>query len=95
MALQLTPQDVARIAELARLDLEADEVPALARQLTTILEFAAQIQTVDADAAEPVRAGSAAWREDQIGPCLPREEVLEQAPDARKDAGLFRVPKVL
>ena len=38
-----------------------------------------------------VNAG--AFREDRALPSLPREAVLESAPDA--DAGLFRVPRVL
>jgi Asp-tRNA(Asn)/Glu-tRNA(Gln) amidotransferase C subunit len=35
------------------------------------------------------------WREDVPAPSLDRDEVLANAPDARREAGLFRVPKVL
>ena len=34
-------------------------------------------------------------RGDDLAPCLPRELVLEQAPDADPDAGVFKVPRVL
>ena len=34
-------------------------------------------------------------RDDTIEPSLPREAALANAPDADRDAGLFRVPKVL
>jgi len=45
----------------------------------------------------PPLSGSAsiAWREDAPAASLPRDLVLEQAPDAATSAGLFRVPKVL
>jgi Asp-tRNA(Asn)/Glu-tRNA(Gln) amidotransferase C subunit len=35
------------------------------------------------------------WREDEPEPSLDRDTVLKNAPDARREAGLFRVPKVL
>jgi aspartyl-tRNA(Asn)/glutamyl-tRNA(Gln) amidotransferase subunit C len=95
VALQLTPEDVARIAELARLELEPDEAPALARQLTTILEYAAQIQQVDTSTMPAAAPRTAVWREDDIRPGVARDDALEQAPDAHKSSGLFRVPKVL
>jgi Asp-tRNA(Asn)/Glu-tRNA(Gln) amidotransferase C subunit len=40
----------------------------------------------------PIDAG---LRDDEPTPSLNRRAVLEQAPDADVDAGLFRVPKVL
>ncbi len=40
-------------------------------------------------AIEPV------WREDTPVPSLDRNVVLQQAPEAARDAGLFKVPKVL
>jgi aspartyl-tRNA(Asn)/glutamyl-tRNA(Gln) amidotransferase subunit C len=34
-------------------------------------------------------------RGDDLAPCLPRDVVLEQAPDADRAAGVFKVPRVL
>ncbi len=99
MASQLTDEDVARIAELARLSVGPEERPAFAEQLGAILEYAASIQRVDTTGVPPHDgAASSRLREDQpAGPadCLDRRAVLEQAPGAAIDAGLFRVPRVL
>ena len=100
MASQLTPAEVAHIAELARLDLTGAEREAFAKQLTDILSYAAAIQEVDttsvrASASASANADLPAWRPDVPAESLDRETVLAQAPDPARDAGLFRVPKVL
>jgi len=100
MASQLTRDDVAGIAELARLELSADEQDALTRQLGDILAYAATVQQADTTGVEPMRGdlGGAAlppWRTDTPTPSLRRDDVLSEAPDAAQAAGLFRVPKVL
>jgi aspartyl-tRNA(Asn)/glutamyl-tRNA(Gln) amidotransferase subunit C len=100
MAETLTPADVRRIATLARLELTADEIETFAGQLTAILAYADQVQQIDTSDArftspvstvEPLRAA----REDDLAPCLSRELVLDQAPDADRSAGVFKVPRVL
>ena len=96
MASQLTRDEVERIAELARLTLTSDEASRFARDLTAILEYAADIARVDTTGVSPAgSSGSAAWREDTPVASLPRKTVTDVAPDAAGDAGLFRVPKVL
>jgi aspartyl-tRNA(Asn)/glutamyl-tRNA(Gln) amidotransferase subunit C len=100
MAETLTPTDVRRIATLARLELTADEIETFAEQLSAILAYAGQVQQVDtsgmanADSAIPDSA-SPQFRSDDLAPCLPRDVVLEQAPDADRSAGVFKVPRVL
>lgn len=96
MPSQLTTDEVARIAELARLDISPDEGARFARQLTAILDYAARVQEVNTAAADGDAAPTPGfWREDDAGPCLPREDALAAAPDAAPDLGLFRVPRVL
>jgi len=100
MAKTLTRADVQRIATLARLELTPEEIALFADQLTAILAYADQVQQVDtSDPALRVTAspGGAlqATREDEAAPCLPRDVVLEQAPDADLSAGVFKVPRVL
>jgi aspartyl-tRNA(Asn)/glutamyl-tRNA(Gln) amidotransferase subunit C len=93
-----TPDDVDRIAELARLTLTADERALFARQLADILAYAEQIQNVDTTGVAPtshVGASTASLREDQERPGLPLEEALAAARDADRHAGLFKVPRVL
>ncbi len=89
-----TPEDVRRLASLARLQLSPDEVTSFARQLGEILEFARQVQSADASAAEAPLPPSPAMRDDVVEPSLPRDIVLAGAPDADREAGLFKVPRV-
>jgi aspartyl-tRNA(Asn)/glutamyl-tRNA(Gln) amidotransferase subunit C len=100
MAETLTPADVRRIAALARLELTADEIEMFAEQLTAILRYADQVQQVDTSQvarASGTSIGEAlrATRGDELAPCLPRDLVLDQAPDADRRAGVFKVPRVL
>jgi aspartyl-tRNA(Asn)/glutamyl-tRNA(Gln) amidotransferase subunit C len=93
-----TPDDVDRIAELARLALTADERVLFARQLADILAYAEQIQQVDTSGIPPTShafAGTESLRDDQERPGLPRDQALANAPDAQPDAGLFKVPRVI
>jgi aspartyl-tRNA(Asn)/glutamyl-tRNA(Gln) amidotransferase subunit C len=96
MASQLGNEEVLRIAELARLTLAPEDVPRFAEQLGAILDYAASIQRVDtADAATTAATADAQGRDDVPAPSLERDVVLEQAPGAARESGLFRVPKVL
>ena len=86
-----------RIATLARLDLTADEIETFAEQLSAILAYAGQVQQVDTSgtAQSPTSGSQPQFRTDDLAPCLPRDVVLEQAPDADRSAGVFNVPRVL
>ena len=98
MPSQLTNDEVARIAELARLELTAGEAEMFARQLTAILDYAARIQevqTTDLAAFAKGKENPPVWRDDTVTPGVSRDDVMNMAPDAAKSAGLFRVPKVL
>lgn len=98
MPSQLTHDEVARIAELARLELTPDETETFTRQLTAILDYAArvqEVQTADLTALVARQEASPVWRDDVVAPALSRDEVLDRAPEADTSAGLFRVPKVL
>jgi len=98
MPAHFTPDDVDRIAELARLKLTDEERTLFARQLADILAYAEQIQQVDTQGIPPTShafASPESLREDQDRPGLSRDDALASAPDANRDAGLFRVPKVI
>jgi aspartyl-tRNA(Asn)/glutamyl-tRNA(Gln) amidotransferase subunit C len=93
-----TPEDVDRIAELARLALTSDERALFARQLADILAYAEQVQEVNTTgipATSHACARAESLRDDQERPGLSRDEALAQAPDADRKAGLFKVPRVL
>ncbi len=98
MSTVFTREDVERVARLARLELNDEEKDVFARQLAGILAYAEQIQRIDTAGIEPTSHApgiGAPMRDDELGPCLPREASLAAAPDADPDAGLFKVPRVL
>jgi aspartyl-tRNA(Asn)/glutamyl-tRNA(Gln) amidotransferase subunit C len=93
-----TPDDVDRIAELARLALTGEERALFSRQLADILRYAEQIQIVDTTGIPPTShacASAESLREDQERPGLTRDDALAAAPAADRQAGLFKVPRVL
>jgi aspartyl-tRNA(Asn)/glutamyl-tRNA(Gln) amidotransferase subunit C len=94
----LSLADVERIAALAQLDLTPDEKELFRRQLAEILAYAEQVQQIDT-AGVPATAHlderHRAEREDEPRPSLSVEEAIDRAPDATREAGLFRVPRVI
>jgi aspartyl-tRNA(Asn)/glutamyl-tRNA(Gln) amidotransferase subunit C len=98
MAAVFSRDDVAKIAALANLELDAAELDLFARQLGDILAYADEVQHIDTTGVAPtasVLTRHAADRADEVRPCLDRDEALANAPDAALDAGLFRVPRVI
>jgi len=83
------------VAELARLRLDDDERRELTSQLATIVEYVAQLESVDVTDVPPAASVGTGTppRDDEPGACLSQEEALANAPDA--DAGHFLVPRVL
>ena len=99
MPTNLTRAEVARIAALARLELTPEETALFAEQLGAILSYFEDLRRADTTNVPPTAqvAGLAAapLREDELGPCLQRDLLLQRAPDADPDAGLFTVPRVI
>lgn len=92
----LTPADVARLAELARIRLTEAELAALAPQLDVILDAVAGVSEVVTPDVPPTSHAlplTNVFRPDRVGPSLPAEAVLAGAP-ATED-GRFRVPRIL
>jgi aspartyl-tRNA(Asn)/glutamyl-tRNA(Gln) amidotransferase subunit C len=92
--------EVLGLARLARLGLSAAETELFARQLGDILEFARQVNAVDTSSVEAITMeaegqDSGRWRNDVPQPSLAREAVLDLAPEADRETGLFVVPRVL
>lgn len=89
---------VARVAALARLELSPDEAARYQAQLGRILELVGQVSAAGLGAAATEASGDAAGsgeRPDTILPSLPADVALANAPDARRPAGLVRVPRVI
>ena len=97
MSSSLTIADVERVAALAQLELTADEKALFTRQLADILAYVEQIQDLDTTGVPPTShvMNQPIDRADEPRPTLAREEALENAPEAARQAGLFKVPRVM
>jgi aspartyl-tRNA(Asn)/glutamyl-tRNA(Gln) amidotransferase subunit C len=93
----LTRQDVQRIADLARLELTAEELDLFTRQLGDILTYVEQIRALDTTGVAPTSQvlNRPVDRDDVAAPTLSRDDLLRNAPDAALEAGLFKVPRVI
>lgn len=92
----LTPDDVADLARLARIELTPAELAHLAPQLDVILESVARVADVAADDVPPTSHAlplTNVFRPDVVTPSLPLADVLAGAPAAEQDR--FRVPRIL
>ena len=88
--------EVARIARLSRLELDAPSLDAMTAHMKNMLELVKSLDPYDRKDASPRVHGAEAehpLRSDVIKPSLSREEALGNAPD--KGADGFRVPAVL
>ena len=93
-----TRDQIAAIAALAHLELDAPEIDLFTRQLGDILKYADAVQQVDTTGVPPtasLMSRHAADRPDEVRPSLDRDEALASAPDASLEAGLFKVPRVI
>ena len=92
----LDEQQVRKVAKLARLALEDDEVERFGRQLSEVLGFVSKLGELDLDPVEPmahVADLTNVLREDVPGEALDVPTALKNAP-GKMDA-FFAVPKVL
>jgi aspartyl-tRNA(Asn)/glutamyl-tRNA(Gln) amidotransferase subunit C len=88
---------VQRIADLARLELSAEELDLFTRQLGDILSYVEQIRTLDTTGVTPTSQvlNRPVDRDDVPAPTLSRDDLMRNAPDAAVEAGLFKVPRVI
>lgn len=92
----LSPEEVAKLGRLARIDLSEDELVRLAPQLDVILESVARVSEVDLDDVPPTSHAlplSNVFRPDEVTQGLTREQALAGAPAVEQDR--FRVPRIL
>jgi len=92
----LSLSDVARLAQLARIDLTDVELARLAPQLDVILDAVADVSRVAGPDVVPMSHAlplTNVFRADEVRPSLSQEAVLAAAPAA--EDGRFRVPRIL
>jgi aspartyl-tRNA(Asn)/glutamyl-tRNA(Gln) amidotransferase subunit C len=106
--MKVTEQDVVYVADLANLELTAEERARFVKDLNSILGYVDMLNELDTTDIPPMaqisdrygdpnKSGSEkfahALREDTPGPSLPHEAALQNAPDT--DGQFFKVPKVI
>jgi aspartyl-tRNA(Asn)/glutamyl-tRNA(Gln) amidotransferase subunit C len=99
----LTPDDVARIAQLARLQLSADEQGRMRASLNEFFSIVERMRNVDTSGTEPLYTPLSAVQ--QVALRLREDEVSEPGSQALREAsqrsapavaqGLYLVPKVI
>jgi aspartyl-tRNA(Asn)/glutamyl-tRNA(Gln) amidotransferase subunit C len=101
---EVSLNDVRHVADLAHLELTAEELPRMARDLNAVLGHIAQLSELDTTQVEPMSqvgemlglppapAGET-LRVDQVRPSVDRGAVMAEAPES--DGRFFKVPKVI
>lgn len=98
--MSLTSSDISRIANLARLDLGAQESERIRNQINGFFDIVERMRAVDSAGIEPLAHPVAVrgeialrLREDAVGESNQREDNQRSAPLVER--GLFLVPKVI
>lgn len=93
---EITAEQVAHLAHLARIDLSADEITSLTIELGQIVDAVAkvtEVATPDVPATSHPMPLTNVFREDTVVPSLTVGQALSGAPD--RDGDKFRVPAIL
>lgn len=93
---RISPDDVRKVAKLARLELDEAKIATYAHQLERILDYVSHLETVDTEGVPPTtRAVEVVnvTRADGVDTTEVREELLNLAP--QREGDFFRVPRIL
>jgi aspartyl-tRNA(Asn)/glutamyl-tRNA(Gln) amidotransferase subunit C len=100
MSRRVGVEDVTRVAELANLELTAEETPRMQKDLNAILDYVDQLNELDTTGVEPLaqvselgEVGTNTFRADEVRPSVDRAAVMSQAPETSGE--FFKVPKVI
>jgi aspartyl-tRNA(Asn)/glutamyl-tRNA(Gln) amidotransferase subunit C len=94
--MKISKEDVAHVAQLARLHFEDEELERFTNQLNDILTYMEQLNQLDiTDVAPTTHAMDLfnVFREDKVSESLPVERALANAPHPSK--GCFQVPRII
>ena len=94
--MNISKEEVAKVANLARLDLSEQKVAEITGQLDRILDYIAKLNEIDTKDVVPTSHALAihnAFREDVVQPSLPQQEALANGP--RQNGEAFVVPRVI
>ena len=94
--MQITKEEVEKVAKLARLELTEVEKTAFTKQLSQILTHVETLKQYDTAGVEPtatVLGQVNVFRTDEVRPSLPVEKAVANAPESAE--GFFIVPKII
>ena len=94
--MQISKEEVEKVAALARLRITDDEKGLFAQQLSTILTYVEQLKAISTEGVDLTATVSApvnVLRDDDVQPSLEGGQAIANAPDAVD--GTFRVPKII
>jgi aspartyl-tRNA(Asn)/glutamyl-tRNA(Gln) amidotransferase subunit C len=94
--LSLSREETARLADLARLSLNDDELARIAHDLAEIIDYMEKLAGIDRAHVQPmshVLGTVNVYRDDRAEPSLSQEEALANAPDRQGE--FFRVPRII
>lgn len=93
-------KDIAKVAQLAHLELQEEELKVFGAQITEIINYVEQLNQLDTANVAPAIGGltpegekTGSSRDDIVEGSLGQKIALAEAPDPA--SGHFRVPKVL
>ena len=92
----ISSEDIRHIANLARLQVGAEEADSLGKDMNAILVHFERLKNLDLSGIDPFAREdleATPWREDIVKALKGREEALSQAPN--RDGDFFRVPRIL
>lgn len=94
--MKITPEQVAKVAKLARLKLPEDKLALFAGQLHDILSYMDKLSEIDTAQVEPMYSPVehvTVTRPDEVKREHSREEILANAPES--DGQFFIVPRIV
>jgi aspartyl-tRNA(Asn)/glutamyl-tRNA(Gln) amidotransferase subunit C len=94
--MNISEETIYKVADLARIDIKEAEVPGLIKEMSKILTFMEQLNSLDTSSVEPLvymNEEVNVWREDEVKNQLELKQALENA--AVHNDRFFMVPKII
>jgi len=94
--MRISPEEVAKVARLARLDLTPEKISQYAGQLDGILGYMDKLSELDTSSVEPMYTPVdhvSVMRDDVVKKDYTREDILKNAPET--DGSFFIVPRIV
>lgn len=92
----ITPEEIQKIAKLARLSISGDDMDLYTTQMGEIINYVSRLETLDTEHIAPlehVLEKVNVQREDTVKPSIKKKTALRNAPEA--DDNFFKVPQVI